>query len=373
MRIPSPLDATAWPVGARLVGWAALAGAAAVAIAGGVAVVAGIVQAQSGLIAALIGGWLLSVLVGAPVEALVRRGWPRQLAVAAAWLAVAAPALLLVGELLFAFATTLGELVAGPSPTTAEIARLVERPTALLASFGVRVDLVPLAGDLVATLRTLAAEVGSNLGGIAAGALSALGPVILAIGTGIALTANPTLLDRPLDLITPVASEARVHRSRLLLEAILVRFIGRHLLLGALYGLAVFPAASLAGADGLLAAVLGGLVMAIPTLGQGAAILPPLLLVLLAAGPSPLPAILLIVVAWLLCATQVAPRLFNGVLHLSGTTVFIAGSVGGLVAGPLGAIFALPLVAAAAAIGRAERSERPRPGSRPRVARRRRT
>jgi predicted PurR-regulated permease PerM len=42
----------------------------------------------------------------------------------------------------------------------------------------------------------------------------------------------------------------------------------------------------------------------------------------------------------------------NGVLRLSGTTVFIAGSAGGLVGGVLGAIFALPVVAAVAAIRR---------------------
>jgi len=44
----------------------------------------------------------------------------------------------------------------------------------------------------------------------------------------------------------------------------------------------------------------------------------------------------------------------NGVLRLSGTTVFIAGSIGGLVGGVLGAIFALPVVAAVAAIRRDE-------------------
>jgi len=61
-----------------------------------------------------------------------------------------------------------------------------------------------------------------------------------------------------------------------------------------------------------------------------------------------------IIVGWLLCATQLAPRLMNGVLRLSGTTVFVAGSIGGLVGGVLGAIFALPVVAAVAAIRRDE-------------------
>jgi predicted PurR-regulated permease PerM len=40
------------------------------------------------------------------------------------------------------------------------------------------------------------------------------------------------------------------------------------------------------------------------------------------------------------------------VLRLSGATVFIAGTAGGLVAGIPGAIFALPIVAAVAALRR---------------------
>jgi predicted PurR-regulated permease PerM len=100
--------------------------------------------------------------------------------------------------------------------------------------------------------------------------------------------------------------------------------------------------------------VLGGIVMAVPSIGQGAAVLPPLALSILAAGPYVLPGSAVIIVGWLLCATQLAPRLMNGVLRLSGTTVFVAGSIGGLVGGVLGAIFALPVVAAVAAIRREE-------------------
>jgi predicted PurR-regulated permease PerM len=94
--------------------------------------------------------------------------------------------------------------------------------------------------------------------------------------------------------------------------------------------------------------------MAIPSIGQGAAVLPPLALSILAAGPYVLPGSVVIIVGWLLCATQLAPRLMNGVLRLSGTTVFVAGSIGGLVGGILGAVFALPIIAAVAAIRRDE-------------------
>jgi predicted PurR-regulated permease PerM len=61
----------------------------------------------------------------------------------------------------------------------------------------------------------------------------------------------------------------------------------------------------------------------------------------------------------------------NGVLRLSGTTVFVAGSIGGLVGGVLGAIFALPVVAAVAAIRRDEPSASTRTAKRATKSRRR--
>jgi predicted PurR-regulated permease PerM len=83
-------------------------------------------------------------------------------------------------------------------------------------------------------------------------------------------------------------------------------------------------------------------------------VVPPLLLALLSAGDQTLIGVIVIVVSWLLVATQLAPKLLNGVLRLSGATVFIAGTAGGLVAGIPGAIFALPVVAAVAALRRPE-------------------
>ena len=194
----------------------------------------------------------------------------------------------------------------------------------------------------------------SNLAAIATGALSAIGPVVLAIGSGVILSASPDYLEG-LESLAPKRRSASVRRSRLMLEELLARFIGRHILLGAVYGVVVYVGASLAGADGVLAGTLGGLVMAIPTLGQGPALLPPLTLALVAAGSYALVGIAVIVVAWLFCATWLAPRLLDSALRLPASTVFLAGTAGGIVGGPLGAIFSLPIVAAIASARRPRR------------------
>ena len=351
MNLPSPTDPKAWPPFARLLAWGALASAALLLIGAGLSQIAAVAGAQGGLLSALAAGWLLATLADAPIERLARRGMSRQRAVVLVWVLGAVPVLIIGGELIFALAQSLTTVVAGEPPTSAQIAGLIERPAALLQSVGLKIDLLPVATEVITLIRSTAELVQGNLAGIAAGAVAALGPVILALGLGVILSANPGYLDI-LTTFAPASSGASLHRSRQVLESILARFIGRHILMGLIYGVAVGLAASLAGADAVLAGTLGGLVMAIPSIGQGPALLPPLLLVLLSAGPATLVSIALIVVIWLLCMTLLAPRLLNGVLHLSGATVFVAGAVGGLVAGIPGAIFALPLVAAVAAIRR---------------------
>lgn len=353
MELPNPLRSDEWPQPIRLIVWAAFASAALVAIMAGLGVITSIISAQGPVLYALAGGWLLASLADAPIDWLVDRGWTRTRAALLVWIAGAVPVIVISVELAIAFAQSLGGIISGPEPTPREVASIVERLSALLTSVGLTVDLVPLASTIILAIREGAATVQSNIAAIAAGAIGALGPLILAIGIGIILSANPAHLDS-VDRLATRGRIRSVQRSRKILEEIVARFIGRHLALGLAYGVIVYVGATVAGADGLLAAVLGGIVMAIPSIGQGVAVLPPLALALIAAGPNVLPGIIVIVVGWLLCATQLAPRLMNGVLRLSGTTVFIAGSAGGLVGGVFGAIFALPIVAAVAAIRRAD-------------------
>jgi predicted PurR-regulated permease PerM len=355
MRLPPLGNPRAWPPVVQALAWAALASAAVLLIGAGLAQVAALVSAQSALIAALVAGWLLAALADAPIDALASRGMARRNAVLLVWVLGAVPVLVIIGELIFALATSLSVVVSGAPPTSAEIEKLIARPSELLQSVGIQIDLLPVATEVLTALRGAAAEVQANIANIAAGAVAALGPVILAIGLGVILSANPDYIN-VLNIFLPRSSGASIHRSREVLESILARFIARHLLLGLAFGLTAGLGASLAGADAVLAGTLGGLVMAIPTIGQGAAVVPPLLLALLSAGEQTLLGVLIIVISWLVVATQLAPRLLNGVLRLSGATVFVAGTAGGLVAGIPGAIFALPVVAAVAALRRSKAS-----------------
>ena len=343
--LPSPIDPKAWPDPVRAIAWATLGSIALVAIGAGIGALSSLLAAQGGVIYALLAGWLFGLLASGPIAALSARGWSRGRAALLVWLAGAIPVLLILIKIIASLVGSLGVLLADAPPSAQEIGRAAERPSQLLYTLGLEIDLVPLISELVLVVRSWALLVEQNLASIAAGALSAIGPVVLALGTGVILS----FYEPDLSLVGSRLSRrtgARLRSSQVLLEQILARFIGRHILLGLIYGVVVYVGASLAGADGLLAAVLGGIVMAIPSIGQGAAIIPPLLLALVAWGPFVLPGLLLIVAGWLICALWLAPRLLAGVLRLSGAAVFFAGTAGGVIGGPLGAIFAVPLLAA---------------------------
>ncbi len=353
MTLPNPMRSDEWSQPVRVIAWVALASAALVVIMAGLGVVTSLLAAQGPLLYALAGGWLLAALADAPIQWLVLRGWPRTRAALLVWIAGAVPVIIISVELAIAFAQSLGGIIAGPEPTPTEVGTMVAHLSSFLASIGLTVDLVPIATTIIHAIRDAATTVQSNIAAIAGGAIGALGPLILAVGVGIIVSANPAHL-ASVDRLATRGRLRSAERSRKILETIIARFIGRHFALGIVYGVVAYVGATIAGADGLLAAVLGGLVMAIPSIGQGAAVLPPLALSIFAAGPYLLPGSIVIIVGWLVCATQLAPRLMSGVLRLSGSAVFIAGSVGGLAGGVLGAIFALPVVAAVAAIRREE-------------------
>jgi hypothetical protein len=195
MNLPNPLRSDEWPQTVRLIAWVALASGALVATMAGLGVVTTLISAQGPLLYALAGGWLLAALADAPTDRLVARGWTRTRAALLVWIAGAVPVIVITIELAIAFAQSLGGIIAGPEPTPVEVGAMVERLSALLASVGLNVDLVPLATTVILAIRDVAASVQSNIAAIAAGAIGALGPLILAIGIGVILSANPAHLD----------------------------------------------------------------------------------------------------------------------------------------------------------------------------------
>ena len=98
----------------------------------GLGAVTTFISAQGPLIYALAGGWLLAALADAPIDRLVARGWTRTRAALLVWIAGAVPVIIIAIELAIAFAQSLGGIIAGPEPTSAEVGAMVERWAACL-------------------------------------------------------------------------------------------------------------------------------------------------------------------------------------------------------------------------------------------------
>jgi len=362
MRLPSPTAPHTWPPALTAAVWLGVVGFAVAGVRIGLGELAGLISGYGAIVGAVVVGWLAATVAEAPIGALIRRGWRRPRAVAAVWVSGGLPLLLLVVEIAVGLAASISTLLAAGTDR-ARVAALTAGPERALAAIGLRLDLDPTATAIIEGLRGVVARFGDDAAAVAAGAIGAVGPVLLAVAVGVLLS----LAEDDLHPLAALLSERRVGQARRIeriVASTFAAFIGRHLLLGALYFPVAAAAGALAGGDALLAGASGALLMAVPTIGQGLALLPPAAVLLIAAGPALPAAAVLLLAGWFAIANVIAPRLMAGGLRLSGTTVFLAGLAGGIAFGPLGGIVAVPAVAAAAAIARAVREERLNRGAR---------
>ncbi len=134
-------------------------------------------------------------------------------------------------------------------------------------------------------------------------------------------------------------------------ERIFGGFFRAQLTIGAIYGILTWIVLALLGqANGLLVALLAGIIMLLPFIGPFLAVVPPVLLVVLQAPPDDLLKDLIIIVIALVVAQQVvfqliAPRVFGASMGVHPLLLFAGLLIGAKLSGVWGAFFAGPIVA----------------------------
>jgi predicted PurR-regulated permease PerM len=134
-------------------------------------------------------------------------------------------------------------------------------------------------------------------------------------------------------------------------EQIFGGFFRAQLAIGAIYGLLTWLVLLLLGqANGLLVALMAGIIMLLPFIGPFLAIVPPVLLVLLQSPSSRLGFNLIVLVVALVVAQQIvmqliAPRIFGTQMGIHPLLLFAALLLGAKEGGIWGAFFAGPVVA----------------------------
>ena len=346
--LPHPIERSSWPPAARIVGWVALGSLAVVAIAAALSILASLLAARGGLVVAVFAGWLIAAVAERPVDALEARGWSRRRAAVAVYLAGGLPLLLIIIEIAIGIAGSLATIVNAPSAP--EIARWSSGPERLLRTLGLHVDLDPFIGEVVELIRTQAAAAAGSAAAIAAGALSVIGPIIIAIVSGFLLsTSRPAIVSR-LARYAPRRGRSTVAMAERSLAGAFAAFVTGQVLIGLAFGVAAFGVGLAGGADALIAGVTAGIAMAIPAVGPVIAPLLLLLILLVANGSNMLIAIAAGAAAWFIVANVIAPRVLTSGLRIPGWSVLIAAVVGDQLAGVVGSIVALPLIAAAIAV-----------------------
>ena len=134
-------------------------------------------------------------------------------------------------------------------------------------------------------------------------------------------------------------------------ERIFGGFFRAQLTIGAIYGVLTWVALAVLGqANGLLVALLAGIIMLLPFIGPFLAVIPPVLLVVLQSPSNDLLRDLIIIVIWMVVAQQIvfqliAPRVFGATMGVHPLLLFAGLLIGAKLGGVWGAFFAAPIVA----------------------------
>jgi predicted PurR-regulated permease PerM len=295
-------------------------------------------------------GWLLAFLLDPLVSWLVGR-FPRIArgpAVALVFVLVAGAAILLFGLVALSFADSLAQVVEQGPVVSEELGEALASLQALATEIGLPLDTAQLIDDLVASAR-------SQIEDILAGALGG-GLTVVTMGTTIVFIAAVMVASKVSIL---VFSRRLVPPDRLpLFDALTMAihhsfggFMRGQFGLAFLYGLLVAALALILGVPFVpFIGVTTMLLQTIPFFGQLVSWIPLVLVTFVFSPDQLVPVVAVMAVGWLVLQNIVSPRVMGSAVGLSPLLVLFAVFVGSAIAGPLGAVFGVPILAAVASL-----------------------
>ena len=213
---------------------------------------------------------------------------------------------------------------------------------------------VHLAASIEAAIGAVdlgSAQAVGTVGGIVATLAGGLGTLSIIVFLSVYMASDRERLIGGANRMVP----ARYQRAVVIAEDAIVHsfggFVRGQVVMGIMYGVVAFIAALVldlpyAPLIGITVAVL----QTIPYFGPYVSWAPPVIAALVFKPDAVLPAIAIMAVGQIILANLVQPRIIGNAVGLSPFTVLVAVLIGGKVAGVLGAVFAVPVAAAAVAI-----------------------
>jgi predicted PurR-regulated permease PerM len=305
--------------------------------------------------------WLLAFLISPVADLLQRR--LRRLPRAAAVLGVVVPVILVGAVIGVRVVTALGESFAG---LAAALPGLVANPPPIVSDIQAWLDRAGIDADARSAYRTVAegifGTVGGDTGSLFAGAVGVFGTfadatIVITLAVFMAIDRD-RILAFGTDLLPPErrADEVLLRKH---VGAAFAGFIRSQLILGAAYGLWALVVCLVFGLPFAIAtAFVAGLIMAVPIYGPYVSWLPPVVVAALVGASSPILVAAAMLVGWFLNMNVLAPLVRSDQLQLHPIVLIFAFLLGGQLAGPIGAVVAIPLAAVVQAFFLAYRDRR---------------
>jgi predicted PurR-regulated permease PerM len=291
-------------------------------------------------------GWLLAFLLDPIVTWLVNHfPWlPRGPAAALAFIAVAGIMIVATGLVALSFADSITEVIEGGPSILENLTDELASLQAWAQTTGIPIDATELVDALVDSLR---AELDDILANALGGSLTivTLGTTIIFIAVVMVASKAPFLTFTR--RLVPTDSLPLMDALTLAIARSFGGYIRGQFGLAIVYGVIVALIALIFGIPFIpFIGVTTALLQTIPFFGQLVSWVPLVLVTFVFLPEQLLPVVVIMAVGWLLMQNIVSPRVMGSAVGLNPLIVLAAVFLGGAIAGPLGAVFGVPILAA---------------------------
>jgi predicted PurR-regulated permease PerM len=292
--------------------------------------------------------WLLAFILSPIVTRLTDAipFLPRVVATILVYAALFGLIVLVVVGLAGALATSISEFIQSVPTLRQQLPALLASWQATLQGFGLQVNLVASADDVLNGIANYAGQLVGPVQQVAVASLGAMGSLLLVLILSLYMVVDRDQISTFLFTLVPKSrqSEAR------LLERSVSRSFGGFLrgqaILGVVYAAVSILTSAILHLDYVgVTAALSGLLMAIPFFGPFVAWAPPVVVAFLTQSGAALPAFILMGIGWLLVMNILQPRLMQEAVGIHPIVVLGSVLIGAKVAGVAGAIFGIPIAA----------------------------
>jgi predicted PurR-regulated permease PerM len=296
--------------------------------------------------------WLLSFALLPLINAVAKvPKVPQAGAVIVVYLAIVAIVLAIIIQLSASLVASITAFLEDAPTFETQLAALLAELQQRLGAFGLNVDLVGQAGEIVENLRVFAGELIAPLQSVAVASIGVFGNILILVILSIYIALDRSDIMAFLYRLVPPAYVPQARVLQVSVSRSFGGFLRGQFVMGIVFG--VFTAAvnivfglPYAAITTVVAAVL----QMIPFFGPFVSWMPPVLVALLMPAGPVIPVVILMAIAWFVTMNVLQPRLMADSVGIHPIVVLGSVVIGLRVAGIAGAIFGIPIAAVISAL-----------------------